>query len=320
MPRPQPGILPEPSAHALFLVLRVRNPRANGPEVAGVAAGIPSLVATTGRLDRRASLACTVGVGPELWDVVCPRRRPRGLRPFRAIAAEGRSAPSTGGDLLLHVLSKRPDLNFELAMRIMRALGEAVEVGEEVHGFRYLDSRDLTGFIDGTENPRGGKQRATVALIGDEDPAFAGGSYVFTQRYVHDLKSWAGLPTGEQERVIGRTKKRSQELPGTAKPPTAHISRVVIEEGGEELEIVRHSFPYGTMSEHGLFFIAYTRDLDIPDRMLRRMLGASGDGLHDHLMDYTRAVSGATFFAPSLTTLKSLGRRAGEARREGGHS
>lgn len=308
MPQPQPGILPEPSPHALFVILRIRNPAANGPDVARVAAGIPSTVATAGRLDPRASLACTVSVGSEFWDVVCPDRRPKGLRPFTAIAVEGRSAPNTGGDLLLQVLSKRPDLNFELAMRIMRGLGDAVEVSEEVHGFRYLDSRDLTGFIDGTENPRGSKPRARAALIGDEDPAFAGGSYVFTQRYVHDLKSWAGLPKKEQEQVIGRTKGNSKELSDKAKPPTAHISRVVIEEDGEELEIVRHSFPYGTVSEHGLFFIAYTRNLDIPDKMLRRMLGASGDGLHDHLMDYTRAVSGATFFAPSLKSLKSLGR------------
>ena len=308
MPQPQPGILPEPSPHALFLILRIRNPAANGPAVAGVASGIPSLVATTARLDPRASLACTVGVGSEFWDVLCPDRRPKGLRPFRAIAAGGRSAPNTGGDLLLHALSKRADLNFELAMRIMRGLGDAVEVSEEVHGFRYLDSRDLTGFVDGTENPKGRTPRARAALIGDEDPAFAAGSYVFTQRYVHDLKSWAGLPTKEQERVIGRTKGSSTELSAKAKPPTAHISRVVIEEAGEELEIVRHSFPYGTVSEHGLFFIAYTRNLDIPDTMLRRMLGAGGDGLHDHLMDYTRAVSGATFFAPSLPVLKSVGR------------
>lgn len=276
--------------------------------MAKVAAGIPSLVATTGRLDPRASLACTVGVGSEFWDVISPDRRPKGLRPFRAIAAGGRSAPNTGGDLLLHALSKRPDLNFELAMRIMRELGDAVEVSEEAHGFRYLDSRDLTGFIDGTENPKGRTPRARAALIGDEDPVFAGGSYVFTQRYVHDLTKWAGLPKKEQEQVIGRTKGSSTELSAKAKPPTAHISRVVIEEDGEELEIVRHSFPYGTVSEHGLFFIAYTRNLDIPDKMLRRMLGASGDGLHDHPMDYTRAVSGATFFAPSLQGLKSLGR------------
>ena len=175
-----------------------------------------------------------------------------------------------------------------------------------VQDFRYLDSRDLTGFIDGTENPSGDAQRAAVALIGDEDPDFAGGSYVFVQRYVHKLNTWAALSEPEQEAAIGRSKADSKELPETIKPPSAHISRVVIEENGEELEIVRHSFPYGTLNEHGLFFIAYTRNLDIPEQMLCRMLGATGDGHHDRLMDFTQAVSGAHFFAPSLELLTQL--------------
>ena len=174
---------------------------------------------------------------------------------------------------------------------------------------QYLDSRDLTGFIDGTENPKGNKDRTEVALIGKEDIAFAGGSYVFTQRYVHNLKKWATVPLPEQEGAIGRKKKDSKELSDKLKPATAHISRVVMEENGQELEIVRHSFPYGTVSESGLFFIAYTKNLDIPEKMLRRMYGTAGDGLHDHLMDFAQAVTGATFFAPSLPMLKSLGSR-----------
>jgi putative iron-dependent peroxidase len=210
--------------------------------------------------------------------------------------------------VLFHILSKRHDLNFELVMRIRTQLGNMVAVMDEVHGFQYLDSRDLTGFIHGTENPSGAKDRTQVALIGNEDRAFVGGSYVFTQRYVHNLKKWATVPTAEQEKTIGRKKKDSKELSDKAKPPTAHISRVVMEEHGKELEIVQHSFPYGTVSEAGLFFIAYTKTLDIPEKMLTRMMGASGDGLHDHLMGYTQAVSGATFFAPSLEMLKSLGR------------
>ena len=194
-------------------------------------------------------------------------------------------------------------------MRLRSQLGETVEVMDEVHGFQYLDSRDLTGFIDGTENPQAKKERMEVALIGGEDPAFAGGSYVFTQRYIHNLQKWATVPRNEQEKVIGRRKPDSKELPDRVKPPTAHISRVVIEENGEELEIVRHSFPYGTVSEAGLFFIAYTKTLDIPEKMLGRMMGLTRDGLHDHLMDHTRAVSGAHFFAPSLDLLKALGKK-----------
>jgi putative iron-dependent peroxidase len=303
-PEPQPGILPEPRPAARFVVLRAHDPAA----AARSAARIPALTAKLAALDRGAKLTCTVALGPELWDRVSPGKRPRGLRQFRALDSGSLRAPSTGGDLLLHILSKRVDLNFELAARARAELGDSVSVMDDVTGFRYLDGRDLTGFIDGTENPKG-RERAAVALIGSEDPDFAAGSYVFTQRYVHDLAKWAGIPLKEQEGAVGRRKRDSKELSDRTKPPTAHISRVVIEENGEELEILRHSFPYGNLNEAGLFFIAYTRDLAIPEHMLRRMYGLAGDGLHDHLMDFTRAVSGAHFFAPSVGMLRAFAAR-----------
>jgi putative iron-dependent peroxidase len=306
MAQPQRGILPEPNESAFFVACKVRNPRKNGKHVARTAATIPALVDDVGALDPSAELVCTVSFGAEFWDIVSPGKKPAALRPFHALNVEGRSAPSTGGDLFLHLISRRTDLNMETVLRAMRRFDDRIEVTDEVHGFRYLDSRDLTGFIDGTENPSGDAERAGAALIGDEDAEFAGGSYVFAQRYVHNLRDWTELPVDEQERIIGRRKPDSEELPEDLKPATAHISRVVIEENGEELEILRHSFPYGSATEAGLFFIAYTKDLSIPERMLARMLGAGDDHLHDHLMHHTQAVTGATFFAPSLELLTSL--------------
>ncbi len=308
MPEPQAGIIPEPLPHARFLIVRIHDAPHTGAAIAATLAHVPSLTAKVATLDRRAKLVCTVSIGPDLWDTLSPQRRPQRLRPFPAFAVNGRYAPATGGDLFFHIISNRVDLNFELAQRLTQELGGRVEVMEDVAGFRYLDARDLTGFIDGTENPRG-KARAHVALIGAEDRAFAGGSYVFTQRYVHDLQKWATLSLKEQELAVGRRKRDSRELPASVKLPTAHLSRVVIAEHGEELQIVRHSFPYGGVTEAGLFFIAYTKDLGIPERMLRRMMGGEpGDGSHDRLLDFSRAVSGATFFAPSLSVLRSLAR------------
>jgi putative iron-dependent peroxidase len=307
MSEPQSGILPEPSENALFLVLRADAPGSDAAALARAAAQVPAWTRSLGRREPRARLVSAVGFGPALWDAISPGRRPRALRPFPALEAGGLRAPATGGDLLLHAVSRRIDLCFELALSLRRELGQRAAVAEEVHGFRYLDSRDLTGFIDGTENPKG-RSRAPAALIGAEDRDFAGGSFAFTQRYVHDLARWAALPVAEQERIIGRRKRDSRELSPRAKPASAHIARTVIEEGGEELEIVRHSFPYGTTSECGLFFIAYTRDLAIPQKMLTRMIGTSGDGVHDRLMEFTRAVSGASFFAPSLRVLRGLSR------------
>jgi putative iron-dependent peroxidase len=307
MAESQSGILPEPNPYALSLILRIRDPQTHAPAITKVASQVPVLLKKVGTADPKARLVCTMGIGSEFWDLVSPGKRPAALRPFKAIESGSKTAPNTGGDLLFHIISKRHDLNLELAMRFRSQLGDLVEVMDETHGFRYLDSRDLTGFIDGTENPKG-KERKGVALIGREDPDFAGGAYVFTQKYVQQLAKWATLSQSEQEKVIGRRKPDSLELSNKIKPPTAHISRVVIKENGEELEIVRHSFPYGTTSESGLFFIAYTKDLDVPEKMLSRMMGTGGDGIHDHLMDYTQAVSGATFFAPSLNRLKALAR------------
>jgi putative iron-dependent peroxidase len=309
MATPQNGILPAPRPCARFVVLKVRPPVRNKRKIAKIAANIPSITARIAKVDPRAKLSCTVSFGTSFWNAVSKKGKPRRLKTFPKITGpDKRVAPSTGGDILLHILSKRPDLNFELASTIRSEFGDAVHVLDDVIGFEYLDTRDLTGFIDGTENPTGVKNRREVGLIGDEDPAFAGGSYVFCQRYVHNLPKWNRLADKSQEKIIGRTKKKSIELSDQKKPPSSHVARVVMQENGEELEIVRHSFPYGSVDQKGLFFLAYTRDLNIPLKMLNRMLGTTGDGHHDRLTDFTQAVTGATFFAPSLPMLRSLGK------------
>ena len=232
MPTPQPGVLPAGGAHAYFLTCTV----ADDAERAAVSKAIRDILPLVRALATKAKTArllCSLGIGSELWDRLSPASRPAGLRQFRAVKANGRVAPATGGDLFLHITSGRHDLNLDLAMGLVRRLQPLATVAEEIHGFRYRDSRDLTGFIDGTENPKG-KARAVAALIGEEDRPFAGGSYVAIQRYVHDLERWRRLDDREQEQIIGRTKRGSVELSKTKKPETAHISRVVIERDGAE--------------------------------------------------------------------------------------
>jgi putative iron-dependent peroxidase len=304
MPTPQPGVLPAGGAHAYFLTFTV----AEGAERTALSKTIRDILPSARALATKAKTArllCTLGIGSELWGRLSPASCPAGLRLFRAVKANGRVAPATGGDLFLQITSGCHDLNLDLAMGLVRRLQPLATVAEEIHGFQYRDSRDLTGFIDGTENPKG-KARAVAALIGEEDRPFAGGSYVAVQRYVHDLERWSRLGDREQEQIIGRTKRGSVELPKNKKPETAHISRVVIERDGAELQILRQSYPWGTVREAGLYFAAYTKSLDIFDLMLARMMGATGDGLHDRLMEFSRAVTGATFFVPSLETLSSL--------------
>ena len=315
MPSPQPGVLAPGNAHAYFLTLTVPGHAARAELIEAIQDVQPAAQALAARA-KTSRLVCTLGIGSGLWNRLSPANRPAGLRPFRAVEVEGRVAPATGGDLFVQIVSGRHDLNFELATRLAQRLRTLAALTEEIHGFRYLDSRDFTGFIDGTENPRG-KARAAAALIGVEDQPFAGGSYIAVQRYVHNLDAWRRLSDREQEQIIGRTKRSSVELPKARKPATAHISRVVIERDGEELQILRQSYPWGSTCEAGLYFVAYTKSLHVFDSMLARMMGVVGDGLHDRLLEFTRPVTGATFFAPSLQMLNALWRTSRSHSREG---
>lgn len=307
MPDPQSGVLPDGNSHATFMTLKMTPGAESASIVRKVCSHVPVLTEEVRRDGNGAELYSVVAVGAGAWDSVFGGTRPKRLRPFAALEDGPRKAPSTPGDILIHVRSDRVDLNFELTRRVFAEFGDAVSMIEEIHGFRYLDSRDLTGFVDGTENPTG-DDRAEVALVDGEDPDFAGGSYIALQRYIHDLPKWDTVAVSEQEQIIGRTKADNVEFKSEEKAPYAHIKRVSIKEDGKSLELLRHSMPYGTADEHGLYFIAYCGTPDNFDMMLERMIVPDSDGPHDHLMDYTTAVTGASFFAPSLDFLKSQAR------------
>ena len=297
----QTAICAETGNFALFVTLTVI---ADGAaRVRRAAAALPGLTrAVVERLGEPA-LTSALGIGAEAWEAVTATAKPEGLVPFAPLADGPRVAPATAADLFLHIHSPRHDANLILAREFLKAVAGGASVVEEVMGYKHLGGRDLTGFVDGTENPEG-DERAEVALVA-EGP-FAGGSFVSLQRYVHDLSRWEAMPVSEQEGCIGRTKQDDQELDDDVKPPTAHIARVVIEDDGEELEVVRHSLPWGGTSENGLYFVAYCADPAPFRRMLESMVLRDGDGHCDRLLDFTRAVTGAAFFTPSADFLEKL--------------
>jgi porphyrinogen peroxidase len=226
---------------------------------------------------------------------------------FREIRAEKRHAPSTPGDILFHIRAERMDLCFELATQIMARLSGAVTAEDEVHGFRFFDARDLLGFVDGTENPEGAAAVAAT-LVGAEDPAFATGSYVIVQKYLHDLAGWNTLPTETQERIIGRTKLSNVELDDAVKPTSAHAALTVIEENGREIKILRDNMPFGQAGkgDFGTYFIGYSRSPATIEQMLVNMFVGRPPGNYDRLLDFSRAITGNLFFAPSLTFLDGV--------------
>ena len=293
---------------AIFLVVTINSGDANRAVVRSFCADFAGLVRAVEFRDLEAGLSCVMGIGSDAWDRLFGDPRPAELHPFREFRSGSRHAIATLGDLLFHIRAKRMDLCFEIAAQIMGRLGDAATAVDEVHGFRYFDDRDLLGFVDGTENPRG-QAVIAAALIGAEDAAFAGGSYVITQKYLHDLSAWNALPTETQERIMGRRKLSDIELDDSVKPTFAHNALTVISENGQELQIVRDNMPFGKVGEgeYGTYFIGYCRTPRVTEQMIENMFIGKPPGNYDRLLDFSRAVTGTLFFAPSATFLDALG-------------
>ncbi len=268
------------------------------------------IVEALGRLREPAVTAgganIVVGFGPELWRRLAPDDAPGELHDYAPIdGLDGHRAPATQHDLWVWVHGTGEDVVLDVARAIGASLAPVCDLRLEQPCFVYKDSRDLTGFIDGTANPRI-EEAAEVALVPEGQPG-AGGAFVIAQRWVHDLASFAELCVDDQQRVFGRTKPDSVELQGDAKPANAHISRVEIhDEAGEERPIFRRSTPYGTVEEAGLYFLGFSADLSRFTDMLAAMFGTVGDGTRDRLTDFSRPVSGSFFFAPSLDSLAAM--------------
>jgi porphyrinogen peroxidase len=303
---PQAVVVPLTRA-AIFLVLTINPGEESEAAVRGLCAGLASLLRAVGFRDLEGDLSCVIGFSSTAWDRLFGSVRPAELHPFVEIQAGDRIAPSTPGDLLLHIRAERHDLCFELATQIMGTLGDAVKLEDEVDGFRYFDERDLLGFVDGTENPTN-VEAIDAAIIGGEDPAFAGGSYVIAQKYLHDLAGWNALPTEAQERIIGRTKLADIELDDAVKPTSAHNALTTIVEDGREAKILRQNMAFGHAGdgEFGTYFIGYAKSPHPTEQMLRNMFIGRPPGNYDRLLDFSRAVTGGLFFVPSLAFLSGV--------------
>jgi putative iron-dependent peroxidase len=292
-------VLAPPAKAAMFLVITVRAGAED--EVRDVLADVSGLTRAVGFRSPEDGLSCVVGIGAELWDRLYGPPRPVGLHPFRELVGAVHTAVSTPGDLLIHLRATRLDLCFELARQLMIRLAGRADVADEVHGFRYFDERDLLGFVDGTESPSGAAAVAAVR-VGDEDPAFAGGSYVVVQKYLHDLDAWNALPVEEQERAIGRHKLSDIEIPDAAKAPNSHVALNTINDAdGTQRQIVRDNMPFGRIgaAEFGTYFIGYAAHPDVIEQMLRNMFIGDPPGNHDRILDFSTAVTGGLFFVPT---------------------
>jgi len=307
MAREQFGICAEPSLHGYYLLFNVLDDK--NAHIRQALSRLPALFDKYADRFSESNLTGVVAIGANYWDELHPNSRPKCLKSFSEIKCDDRIAPAVNYDLYIEVRSDRADVNHIVSAKVCALLADSVELVEQVRAFRFLDGRDLTGFVDGTENPRG-RHRREVALIPDEsDPAFAAGSYLHIQRYRHNLNLWNTLKVKEQEDVFARTKIDNEEYTTENTLPTSHIKRANIkDDDGKSIEIVRQSMPYGDMKLQGLFFVSYCHSPIPFEMMLKNMIESDEHGHFDHLLKYTQAETGAAFFAPSLNFLADLGK------------
>ena len=302
MSQPQKGICAEPNLHALYLMFNVVD-----EDCQVIRAKLARLLDVFDYYDTEhyeAMVSGVIGIGSNYWLELYPGLLPMELAPFPDMQCEDRCAPVVPCDLYIQIRADRADICYAMGREVFELLKLHVDLIEQVQGFRYLDGRDLTGFVDGTENPKG-LHKLDVAIVGDEDPDFAGGSYIHVQRYRHDMTRWNQLIDKKQEQIIGRTKRENIEFASEDKAAFAHIKRTNLKEtDGTPIEILRQSMPYGDMKVQGLYFVSCASSPKPFTKMLQSMIYGDEEGNYDKLLDYTSAETGAAFFAPSVDFIK----------------
>jgi len=258
-------------------------------------------------LDRfpNSKASCVMGIGYDAWLILdLPTPLPRELKKFEEIRGVQHTAVSTPGDLHFHIRADEKSYAYDMSNVISDFIKNIAECSVEVQGFRYWDSRSILGFVDGTENPHG-QDREYFALVADADPAYRGGSYLFVQKYLHNLDAWKELSIKEQENVIGRSKEQDIEMDDETKPTNSHSALANV---GDDFKIVRDNMPFGnvTSNEMGTYFICYASTFTTVEKMLTNMFVGNPVGNYDRILDFSTATTGTLFFVPSMDMLDSF--------------
>jgi putative iron-dependent peroxidase len=294
MSTPQSGLFALGTASHAYLEFDARRPEAP-VELVGAVAALREPRTTIGGVN------LVVGFRPELWRDLVPEEAPRELEGFNRdiVGPDGYTMPATQHDAVLWISGSAYDVVFDMAREAIAALEASASVAEESSSWPYRHDRDLTGFIDGSENPSL-IEAPEFAVIPDEIPG-AGGTILLLQKWSHDVDAWEALPVARQEQVIGRTKDESVELDD--KPAESHVARTDQDEFGK---IFRRNTPYGTVTDHGTMFVGFSAQQRPLAAMLENMAGLT-DGIRDELTVYTTALTGSYYFVPSTQDLRRWG-------------
>jgi porphyrinogen peroxidase len=304
MARSQGGIYAEPNLHGITLLLNVMTDDA--AVMRRKLARLPTIISGLDERFSESNLNGCVAIGADYWDLLYSQQRPLQLSSFPDLRDADRLAPRQPVDLLVSVRADRFDVCFQTARTILEWLGHDVELLEQLHNFRFMDGRDLFGFIDAPDNPRGMQRRQVALVKADDDPYFAGGSYLYVQKFRHDLRRWEHLSNELQEHVMGRKKLSGERLNPTELNIVTHAQKTRLYRDDERpLQLLRQNMPWGDLRQQGLlamYFSATPADIVY---WLKQRYSADSYGDYDPLLDYSEAVSNAAYFVPSIDFLEA---------------
>ncbi|MHC5202775.1 Dyp-type peroxidase [Myroides sp. LJL119] len=246
--------------------------------------------------------SCVMAIGHDAWlKLELPKPLPKELKNFEPIKGDVHTAVSTKGDLHFHIRADNQSYAHDMASLITQDLIGIANCELEIHGFRYWDGRSILGFVDGTENPKG-PSREYFAIVDKQDPLYKGGSYVFVQKYMHNLQAWNSLSVCDQERVIGRSKQQDIEMSDDVKPSNSHSALANV---GDDFKVVRDNMIFGNTATNqmGTYFICYASCFQTVNKMLTNMFIGNPTGNYDRILDFSTPETGTLFFAPSLDML-----------------
>lgn len=290
---PQAGIFALGTSSHAYLEFDILDPKKSG-EFASTISSIREPRTTTGGVN------FVIGFRPELWRDLVPKDAPAGVEGFNGEikGIEGFVMPATQHDAVVWLSGSAHDVIFDMARSVLHDVDGLAAMAEETSSWPYRHDRDLTGFIDGSENPT--LLDAPAASLLPEGVPGAAGSVLLLQKWKHNVNEWEALPVERQERIMGRTKLDSTELEN--KPSDSHVARTDQDEFGH---IFRRNMPYGSIEEHGTMFVGFSADQKRLSKMLDSMAGLI-TGTRDALTRYTQPLTGSYYFVPSVESLRRL--------------
>jgi putative iron-dependent peroxidase len=290
---PQAGIFALGTSSHAYLEFDILNAK-NFKQFASAISAIREPRTTTGGVN------FVIGFRPELWREIAPADASSGVEGFNKSiqGPDGFTMPATQHDALVWLSGSAYDVIFDMARAVIRDLAGQATLAEETSSWPYRHDRDLTGFIDGSENPTL-LEAPTAALLPEGVPG-AAGSILLLQKWKHKTSEWEAVPVDQQERIMGRTKRDSIELEN--KPADSHVARTDQDEFGN---IFRRNMPYGIVGDHGTVFVGFSADQKRLSKMLESMAGLV-NGTRDALTRFTEPLTGSYYFVPSVESLRLL--------------